>query len=1301
MAGEDTSQPPPPPIASAEVPQMVSSVKLPILKKGEYILWIIKIEQYLTHTEYALWEIILNSNSAVQLTKDEVGNEVEVPPITAQQLLARTRERKAKSTLLIAIPDEHLARFHGIKDAKTLWVAIKTRFGEGLEKCYDRFQRLISLLEIHRACVSTEDANQKFIRSLPSAWSNISLIMRNKPDIENLDIDDLYNNLKVYEADIKGSSRSSFNSHNVAFVSAKSTSSTNELSVTYSVSTTTCHSSQAQEFNGKELVGFDKTKVEWFNCQRRGHFARDCRSYRNSGNMSRDAENVGYKERDNGKMSTKEEDEKALVVQNKLEEEVTETVFDNRLSDEKNSLANDMFKKGDGYHAVPYPLTRNYIPSKSDLLFARLDDSIYKFKISETITSLTTDEKDAPETSTACVKKPKEDKSTGESVKHVKSVKPVKAANQIEKSKNLVDRKDWHGKMTQKLGLGFGFTKKACFVCGSMSHLIKDCTFHKDRMAKKSVLPNNVGKGTGHKEFSAAKPKVAASTSATKPVNTAEPKQNVHFSKSRRSKAVSAVKGNGVTAVKPSAGCVWRPRVNDIDQISKDNRALVTKSHNKTPYELLNGRIPRLDFMRPFGYPITILNTLDPLGKFKGKADEGFLVGYSITSKDFRGIKLTKMHVHNILMVMQSSNDKAADDKPKDNTGSKTIEELVNKEDQAYRDELDRVMSQEKEGSDSSDALRKDTAILRGTGIFISAYDDDLDIFTSPVQSVGADADFNNMESSTIVNLIPIHRVHIDHPKNQILGDPKSAVQTRGMAKKSSRARAFVCYIHKQIRNKKDERGIVVRNKARLVAQGHRKEEGIDYDEVFAPMARIEAIRIFLAFASFMGLIIYQIDVKSTFLYGTIEEDVYVSQPPGFIDLQLPYKVTPKLSHLHAVKQIFRYLKGQPKLGLWYPKDSLFDLEAYSDSDYARSNLDRKSTTGGGSTAETFSTARLDISVVRLEDSTGEPKTAPTTTNLFDDEDVTIADTLVKMKNQKAKEKGIAFRDAARPIKSITTLQPLPTIDPKDKDAKVALKIQANLNEEAMTKRERQEEVSKAALAEMYDEVQAQINANHELAVRLTLEEQKKYTVEERSKLLAEFFESRKKQLAKERTKAIRSKPPTKNSIKEINDELSKTYRKKRAASSSSKHKSTKKQKMNDQDSKDSDKEHRKCLKVVLDNDKAIDYETLDVKSLIIDSESQVLGTNEVVLDRQDVLDLHKIIMERFPANDPEGMKKSGETNKIGKKRYPLTKEILEKMLSLRLEAKTKIVGGYVYSIPSTVLIGGGESPFTITSQRA
>ncbi|GJW58300.1 putative ribonuclease H-like domain-containing protein [Tanacetum coccineum] len=128
--------------------------------------------------------------------------------------------------------------------------------------------------------------------------------------------------------------------------------------------------------------------------------------------------------------------------------------------------------------------------------------------------------------------------------------------------------------------------------------------------------------------------------------------------------------------------------------------------------------------------------------------------------------------------------------------------------------------------------------------------------------------------------------------------------------------------------NKKDERGVVVRNKARLVAQGHRQEEGIDYDEVFAPVARLEAIRIFLAFASYMGFIVYQMDVKSAFLYGKINEEVYVSQPPGFLDPKYPEKVYKVVKALYGLHQAPR---------AWYATLSTFLLK----NRYRRRTIDK------------------------------------------------------------------------------------------------------------------------------------------------------------------------------------------------------------------------------------------------------------------------------------------------------------------------------------------------------------------------
>ncbi|GJV13756.1 ribonuclease H-like domain-containing protein [Tanacetum coccineum] len=160
--------------------------------------------------------LILNGDGPIQVTTDENGVETEIPPKTAQVLLQRQRERKAKSILLLAIPDEYQLRFHGIKDAKSL---------------------------IQVQAVPNEDANQKFLRALPSSWNNVALIMRNKDDIDDLDIDDLYNNLKVFEADIKGSSGSSPNSQNVAFLSAEDTSSSNEVNTTNGVSTASGHNS--------------------------------------------------------------------------------------------------------------------------------------------------------------------------------------------------------------------------------------------------------------------------------------------------------------------------------------------------------------------------------------------------------------------------------------------------------------------------------------------------------------------------------------------------------------------------------------------------------------------------------------------------------------------------------------------------------------------------------------------------------------------------------------------------------------------------------------------------------------------------------------------------------------------------------------------------------------------------------------------------------------------------------------------------------------------------------------------------
>ncbi|GJX51380.1 putative ribonuclease H-like domain-containing protein [Tanacetum coccineum] len=220
-------------------------------------------------------------------------------------------------------------------------------------------------------------------------------------------------------------------------------------------------------------------------------------------------------------------------------------------------------------------------------------------------------------------------------------------------------------------------------------------------------------------------------------------------------------------------------------------------------------------------------------------------------------------------------------------------------------------------------------------------------VYSNDDEDVGAEADMNNLDTFIPVSPIPTTRVHKDHPVEQIIGDLNSSPQTRRMTKQLEEHGLFTSVQqrtnHKdfqnclwllfikeetQKRNKKDERGIVIKNKARLVAQGYTQEEGIDYDEVFAPVARIEAIRLFLAYASFKDFMVYQMDVKSAFLYGKIEEEVYVCQPPRFEDLDFPdrvYKVEKALYGLHQA------------LRAWYETLSTYLL----DNGFQRGKIDK------------------------------------------------------------------------------------------------------------------------------------------------------------------------------------------------------------------------------------------------------------------------------------------------------------------------------------------------------------------------
>nr|GEZ01978.1 hypothetical protein [Tanacetum cinerariifolium] len=415
----------------------------------------------------------------------------------------------------------------------------------------------------------------------------------------------------------------------------------------------------------------------------------------------------------------------------------------------------------------------------------------------------------------------------------------------------------------------------------------------------------------------------------------------------------------------------WAKAVNTAFYVQ--NRVLVNKSQNKTPYELFNSRTPAIGFLKPFGCHVMILNTLDHLGKSDAKWDEGYFIGYSMSSKAFRVFNKRTKRVEENLHVDFLENkliEKGA--------GSNwlfdidTLTNFMNYVPVVVAGTSSTNFSGTKNAA--SQDVKKYVSSLRYIPLpnwFLEAH---LESSTSNAQDVcNADAPESSGNSNPTATLKnpPADRMEtltVESAIPTIYPSWVEAIQEELLQFKIQNVWILVdC--------PKGEEGIdyeeVFAPVVRIEA-GHTQEEGIDYEEVFAPVARIEAIRVFLAYASFMRFTVYQMDVKSDFLYGTIDEEVYVMQPSGFQDPQFPdrvykvekgkdgtgkdvdlhlyrsmigslmyltasrsdimfvvcscarHQVTPKECHLHDVKRIFRYLKGHPKLGLWYPKESPF-----------------------------------------------------------------------------------------------------------------------------------------------------------------------------------------------------------------------------------------------------------------------------------------------------------------------------------------------------------------------------------------
>ncbi|GJS39469.1 retrovirus-related pol polyprotein from transposon TNT 1-94 [Tanacetum coccineum] len=418
------------------------------------------------------------------------------------------------------------------------------------------------------------------------------------------------------------------------------------------------------------------------------------------------------------------------------------------------------------------------------------------------------------------------------------------------------------------------------------------------------------------------------------------------------------------------------------------NRSLIRLRYNKTPYELMQDKKPDLSFLHVFGSLCYPTNDHEDLGKFDAKADIGIFVGYAPAKKLFRiynrrtWIITETIHVTFDELTAMASEQFSSRPGLHSMTPATSCTGLVSKPVSQQpcippnRDDWDRLfqpMFDEYFNPPTITVSPVQEAVASRAEVLAD----------SPVSiSINQDAPSTNSTSQgSSSNVIQIHtpfehlgRWTKDHPIANVIGDPSRSVKT-------------------------DESGGVQKNKARLVAQGFRQEKGIDFEKSFAPVAIIEAIRIFVANAAHKNMTIYQMDVKTDFLNGELKEEVYVSQLEGFVDQDNPshvyklkkdlyglkqapcawydmlssflisqqfskgavdptlftrhakndlllYQAKPTKKHLQAVKQIFRYLNGTINMGLWYSKDTDMSLTAYADADHAGCHDTRHSTSG-------------------------------------------------------------------------------------------------------------------------------------------------------------------------------------------------------------------------------------------------------------------------------------------------------------------------------------------------------------------
>nr|GEV49755.1 putative ribonuclease H-like domain-containing protein [Tanacetum cinerariifolium] len=980
----------------------------------------------------AIAEVILNGDSSVPtIVVDGVVQPVAHKSI--EQKLARRNQLKARGTFLMALPDKHQLKFNSHKDAKTLMEAIEKRFGGNTETN----KKLVSQLEIHGVSLSQKDVNLKFLRSLPSEWKTHTLIWRNKADLEEHSLDDLFNNLKIYEAEVKHSSSAGNPTQNLAFVSSSNTdSNTDSVSAATSVSAVCAKlhvsshpnidslsnaviysffasQSTSAQLDNEDLKQIDVDYLEEMDL--RWQMAMLTMRARRDILLG----SVGLLRTQEGcyDWSYQAEEEPANFALMAINHPALLLIIRSQPSG--------------GYHDVPPPITGTFMPPKPNLVFhtapiaVETDHSTFTVQLSPSKPVQDLSHTNTP--SAPIIEdwvSDSEDESKTNDPQIVSSF--VQSSEQVTTPRTFVQPAeapilDATLKPTspKSNSISKRRNRKTCFVCKSVDHLMKDCDYH----AKKKAQP--IPRNYAHR-VSAALPKIMVTqprhahsintkfkspirrhithrkspkTSSLPPRVTAAQVPVVSAAQCMKGKWGNpqyALKDKGVIdsgCCNPKGGKIFgKGKIKtcklDFEDVYfvkelKFNLFSVSQMCDKKNSVLFTDTeclVLSPDFKLPDESQVFFLATKDEtspiLKTFITGLENQLSLKVKVIKSDngtefknsdlnqFCGLKEIKKEFSNKdgddaldgkehdvdtkkpesavnVSPSSSAQSRKQDDKTKKKAkGKSPVESLTGNRDLSakFEDHSDNSSNDVNDagsivptvGQNSSNNTNPFSAVgpsnitaspTHGKSSSKDASqlpdnpDMPEDITYFGDENVGAETDFNNLETSITVSPIPTTRIHKDHPVSQIIGDLSLNTQTRSMTRvikdqgelsqifnDDFHTCMFACFLSQEepkrvhqalkdpswieamqkellqfkmqkvwilvdlphgkraigtkwvYRNKKDERGIIVRNKARLVAQGHTQEEGIDYEEVFSPLARIEAIRLFLAYASFIGL---------------------------------------------------------------------------------------------------------------------------------------------------------------------------------------------------------------------------------------------------------------------------------------------------------------------------------------------------------------------------------------------------------------------------------------------------------------